>query len=85
MPQGTPARGPQIEEFDRRQAVQIGFAREGQALPLDDMFITSPINSRVRDNLYSVLVFRATRGAICGRPSRYGGEGNALHGCRAVS
>jgi len=56
-PSGELARGAQLEEFDRLQAVQTGFARSAEGFPLDAMFIASPINRRIRYSLYSCLFF----------------------------
>jgi hypothetical protein len=55
VPSDSAPRPDTLAEFDRLQEAQIGCVREADGLPLSAIRITSPIDARVRYNLYSCL------------------------------
>ncbi|HKW42285.1 MAG TPA: DinB family protein [Gemmatimonadales bacterium] len=53
VPEGTVGAGVLVAEFERLQAAQLDCLAQADGLPLTQVRITSPFNSRVRYNLYS--------------------------------
>jgi hypothetical protein len=53
LPSSAVAPSILIEEFDRLQTAQLESVARADGLPLEQVRMTSPLNARVRYNLYS--------------------------------
>ncbi|MCC7010228.1 MAG: DinB family protein [Acidobacteria bacterium] len=59
VPQGALPRGEVLTEFETHQARQIALTGEAEGLPIDEVWILSPFDGRVRYTLFSTLVILA--------------------------
>jgi hypothetical protein len=56
VPQGGRPFPEILVEFDRLQGALVSFVRSAAGLPIDQVYVESPFNRRVRYNLYSTFI-----------------------------